>query len=75
MDLIQNANSVTGSYAVSGRLSGTTSGSPPVLRGTWVWAGGDNGPFEFTMSANGMSFTGWYTYSLQKQRFTWNGQR
>jgi hypothetical protein len=40
--------------------SGTTSGNPPVLTGTWTRTdGAGSGSFEWTMSADGKQYTGW----------------
>ena len=57
MTLTQNGNSVTGTYAhQGGTVIGTVSGN--VLSGTWAQPGNNrSGPFEFTMSDNGMEFT------------------
>ena len=80
MDLMQNLNTgeVTGQYS-GGKgliLNGKTSGNPPVLTGTWTWKpDGATGPFVFTMSAAGKSFSGLYAYSGQSPNLVWTGQR
>ena len=77
MDLNQDPNLyVTGTYSGGrGRILGTTSGNPPVLRGTWSWDNGAPAPFVFSMSADGLSFTGTYQYSGQTQNNPWTGHR
>ena len=77
MDLTQDPNLyVTGTYSGGrGRISGATSGNPPVLRGTWSWDGGTPAPFSFSMSADGLSFTGTYSYSGQTTLNPWTGHK
>jgi hypothetical protein len=65
MTLTQSANSVEGTYTHDqGHLTGTVSGN--VLSGRWdevPHAGpSDAGPFQFTMSADGKSFSGTWGY-------------
>jgi len=77
MDLNQDPNLyVTGTYSGGrGRISGTTAGNPPVLRGTWSWDSGNPAPFVFSMSADGLSFSGTYSYSGQTTLNPWTGHR
>ena len=76
MDLYQTGDSVTGTYSGGrGRISGTTAGNPPVLRGTWSWDSGTPAPFVFSMSADGLSFSGTYSYSGQTTLNPWTGHR
>src|SRR5207248_8872260 len=66
MVLHQTGKHVTGTYTwKKGRVVGTVSGK--TLTGTWsqkpTYQGtSDSGPFVFTMSANGKSFTGKWAY-------------
>jgi len=78
MDLTQYPTLlVTGTYSGGrGRISGTTSlSNPPVLSGTWSWDSGTPAPFSFSMSADGMSFTGSYQYYGQTTPNPWTGHR
>ena len=69
MTLRQSGNSVDGNYTHDqGHLRGTVSGR--VLRGKWDEAPtrtgpGDAGDFEFTMSADGKSWTGRWRYARE----------
>jgi Stigma-specific protein, Stig1 len=77
MDLYQTGDSVTGSYS-GGRgriISGVTSGNPPVLRASWSWDNGAPGQLVFSMSADGQSFSGTYTYPGQTTPNPWTGHR
>jgi len=77
MVLTQNAASVTGTYTHdSGRINGTISGN--VLTGTWsespsYAAPNDAGDIEFTMSADGKSFTGKWRYGTSGSWGNWEG--
>jgi hypothetical protein len=68
--LRQSGNWVDGTYAFAkGRLRGTVSGvSGRILRGTWDEAPtraapGEAGDFEFTLSADGKSWTGRWRFA------------
>jgi hypothetical protein len=78
MKLTQTGNHVEGTYAYDdGHLTGTVSGD--TLEGRWDEAptrkGDDAGPFTFTMSASGKSFTGkWRHESRPTEAFgDWHG--
>jgi hypothetical protein len=66
MELKQSGDRVTGTYAWDdGKIEGTVSGT--TLRGTWSESPSysppdDAGDFEFTLSADGKSFSGHWRY-------------
>lgn len=71
MTLSQNGNRVTGTYEFKGgRIDGTISGN--VLSGTWTQTNG-SGRFEFTLSADGRSFSGRWGGGQTLTGGTWNG--
>jgi hypothetical protein len=77
MTLTQNGASVSGSYTYKGgTITGTVSGS--VFSGTWTQTPGGNTPnsgqFEFTVAADGSSFTGQWRYGSSGPWYSgWNG--
>jgi hypothetical protein len=77
--MTQTGARVTGTYPHdSGKIVATVSGVK--LTGTWseapTYAGPrDAGPFVFTMSADGMSFTGLWAYAGQTPSSGWSGSR
>jgi len=80
MQLSQSGASVTGNYeSNSSRLIGTASGN--TLKGTWselptYTAPDDAGDFQFTMSADGTSFSGGWRYGSSGDFTTdWTGTR
>jgi hypothetical protein len=80
MQLTQSGSSVTGTYEDNGgRIAGSASGN--TLTGTWSEAPSytppdDAGDFQFTMSADGTSFSGGWRYGSSGS-FTndWTGSR
>lgn len=80
MTITQNGNSITGTYEHDkGKISGTINGNK--LSGNWSEAAtyqppGDAGEFEFTLSADGKSFTGRWRYGNNGAWQTgWDGHR
>lgn len=80
MQLSQSGSSVIGTYEDNGgRIAGTASGS--VLSGTWseqpsYTPPDDAGDFQFTMSADGTSFSGGWRYGSSGSFTTdWTGTR
>lgn len=78
MTLTQTGNSVTGVYEhEGGRITGIVSGN--VFTGTWSEAPSyrppdDAGDMEFTLAADGKSFTGRWRYDSSGNWYTsWNG--
>jgi hypothetical protein len=66
--LVQSGKTVlfgTGSGSSMFLISGTTSGNPPKLIGTWeiTGSGGQSGTLEFSMSADGKTLSGWTTHT------------
>lgn len=74
MKLMQKGNTVTGTYSWDeGKIEGTVSGN--MLRGTWSESPSysppdDAGDFEFTLSADGNSFSGHWRYGSDDD---WDG--
>lgn len=74
MELMQSGNTVTGVYEWDdGKIEGTVSSN--MLRGTWSESPtyapqNDAGDFEFTLSADGNSFTGHWRYGSESD---WEG--
>jgi hypothetical protein len=74
-----NGTTVTGSYPHDrGRITGTISGN--VLKGTWSEAPSyappnDAGDFEFTMAADGRSFSGRWRYGSSGEWKPWSGAK
>jgi hypothetical protein len=79
MTLSQSGNQVTGSYAHdTGRISGTVTGN--MLSGQWSEAPSyappdDAGDVEFTLSADGQSFTGHWRYDSSGAWSGWTGTK
>ena len=80
MELLQNGNTVTGTYSWDeGKIEGTVSGT--TLRGTWSESPSyappdDAGDFEFTLSADGNSFSGQWRYGSDGEwDGDWTGQK
>jgi hypothetical protein len=80
MVIVQNGNSITGTYEHDkGKISGTINGNK--LSGNWSEAPSyqppnDAGEFEFTLSADGKSFTGHWRYGNNGPWQTgWDGHR
>ena len=80
MSLVQNGNKVTGQYEwQGGKITGTVSGN--MLKGTWSESPSyeppnDAGDFEFTISADGKSFTGRWRYgSSGDWKGSWSGSK
>ncbi len=77
MTLIQSGSSVSGTYTWdSGKIQGTLNGN--VLTGTWTevptrQAPHDAGDIEFTLSADGKSWTGKWRYGSSGDWSFWNG--
>ena len=77
MVLTQNGAAVTGTYTYDkGKISGTISGN--VLAGTWSESPSyappkDGGNVEFTMSADGKSFSGKWRYGQEGSWGNWEG--
>jgi len=68
MTMVQSGSSVTGKdsgvFSDVSTLSGTTSGNPPVLFGTWDCpATNESGYFTFKMSSDGKKFSVSYNYT------------
>lgn len=73
MTLTQTGPSVSGNYDyASGQISGSVSAN--TLSGTWT-EGANSGPFSFTMSADGLSFTGVWSYAGNPAQNSWRGTR
>jgi hypothetical protein len=74
MKLTQKGNTITGTYTWDeGKIEGTVSGT--TLRGTWSESPSysppdDAGDFEFTLSADGNSFSGHWRYGSEDE---WDG--
>ena len=79
MILTQSGNQVNGIYTYQGgKISGYVNGNK--LAGTWSEdpthkAPDDAGGFELTLSADGLSFTGYYDYGFSGDVSSWNGKR
>lgn len=79
MVLTQNGGVVTGTYTWdAGRITGTVSGNK--LFGTWAESPSyapnkDAGAIEFTMSEDGMSFTGKWCYGSSGSWSGWQGTK
>ena len=80
MTLIQNGNSVSGSYSHdNGKISGTVTGN--ILKGTWSEApsyspSDDAGDMEFTLAQDGNSWTGRWRYGSSGDWYPdWTGTR
>jgi hypothetical protein len=79
LTIAQSGDVVTGTYTYdSGRLKGNVGGNK--LFGTWSEAPSysipnDAGDVEFTMSADGNSFTGRWRYGFSGDWRTWNGHK
>lgn len=79
LNITQIGDVITGTYTYdSGKLKGKVSGDK--LSGNWSEAPSysapkDAGDVEFTMSADGKSFTGRWRYGSSGDWSTWNGQR
>lgn len=80
MTITQNGNSITGTYEHDkGKISGTINGNK--LSGNWSEAASyqppsDAGEFEFTLSADGKTFTGRWRYGNNGAWQTgWDGHR
>jgi hypothetical protein len=74
--LTQNGDVVNGTFGAfnEGRIDGTVSGNK--LTGTWSYPpSDDSGYFEFTMSADGNSFTGKYWRESPDDFTDWSGKR
>ncbi len=74
------ARTVTGPYdyvPAPGRIDGTVTGD--VLTGTWLeqvpFTGTGKGPLAFTMSQDGLSFTGLWNNEGLQPTLAWNGSR
>lgn len=66
--LVQGGDQVSGSCSCGGSFSGTTSGNPPVLSGTWytkdlLYGTEKSGQFQFSMRSDGKSFSGKWNYN------------
>jgi hypothetical protein len=73
MNLTQQGNTVAGEYGNnSGKVSGTVNGSVWTL--TWA-RNGDRGRAELTLSPDGKSYSGTWTYEGDSQKHSWSGQR
>jgi len=81
MVLVQNGNTVTGTYDYNdGTISGTVQGNR--LLGTWTEDKGESkGPVAFDMAPDGKTFAGWWDYEgttfteTMKDEPTWTGIR
>lgn len=74
LTMTQSGAKVTGSYngeGSNGTISGTVSGN--VLKGTFQNNLGNSGSFQFTLSADGRNFSGYYVFAGKNQR--WVGDR
>lgn len=62
LDLVEQGMTVMGAYGYSdGTINGVVQGNR--LSGTWSEKNGQStGQFEFVLSENGLSFTGWWAY-------------
>ena len=77
LKLKQQGNQVTGTYDTydSATINGTVTGD--ILVGTWTEWGGTTGDLEFTLSADGKSFTGQWRYAGESDTAwkQWNGTK
>ena len=81
MTLTMSGSAVTGTYEYNtGTITGTETGDR--LVGTWTEnEGASKGPFEFVMSGDGKTFSGWWAYegddfaATKKEEPSWTGAR
>ncbi len=77
MELAQSGNRVFGTYrSTDGYIAGTIKSGNLIF--TWSERAGDGfltGNGGFTLSDNDSSFTGWFKYSNDKEKFDWTGSR